>query len=75
MFVRRLHLASTEATATGATLLHFTAHRPLGHRAGQHAIWLVPGGGGAPFTVASASDEKVVTLATVLHRQNRIKRP
>ena len=71
---RSLEFVSVDEAEAGAVALHFRPHRPLHYGAGQHGIWLVPGGGGAPFTVASAPEEELVTLGTRLGSGSRIKR-
>lgn len=71
---RTLEFISKDEGEAGVTALHFRPRRPLRYRAGQHGVWLVPGGGGKPFTVASAPEEEVVTLGTSLASGSRFKR-
>lgn len=72
--MNRLEFVSREDVGGGAVALHFRSRRPLGFRAGQHGVWAVPGGGITPFTVASAPEEELVTLATSLESGSRTKR-
>lgn len=69
-----LQFVSMDVDDQGTAALHFRARRPLGYRAGQHGLWLVPRGGVKPFTVASAPEEEFVTLGTSLNSQSRFKR-
>ena len=71
---RSLEFVSVDEAEADAVALHFRPRRPLRYKAGQHGIWLVPGGGGAPFTVASAPEEELVTLGTSLKSGSRFKR-
>lgn len=71
---RSLEFISRDEAEAGVTALHFRPRRPLRYKAGQHGVWLVPGGGGKPFTVASAPEEEVVTLGTSLGSSSRFKR-
>ena len=71
---RSLEFVSVDEAEAGAVALHFRPRRPLHYKAGQHGVWLVPGGGGGPFTVASAPEEEVVTLGTRLGSGSRFKR-
>ena len=65
---------SMEADDSGSVAVHFRAQRPLSFKAGQFGLWIVPGGGLKPFTVASAPEEEVITLGTSLGSQSRFKR-
>jgi glycine betaine catabolism B len=72
--IHTLAFAGRDDVGAGAVALRFTARRPLRYVAGQHALWLVPGGGAAPFTIASAPGEEHVVLATNPGRHSRLKR-
>ena len=65
---------SMEADDSGSVAIHFHAQRPLTFKAGQFGLWIVPGGGLKPFTVASAPEEELITLGTSLGSQSRFKR-
>lgn len=41
--------------------------------ASQHGLWLVPGGGGKPFSIASAPEAEAMELAPILHEASRTK--
>lgn len=58
----------------GGVAVNFRPLRPLQFNAGQHGLWVVPGGGIGPFTVASAPEEELVTLGTGLASRSRLKR-
>jgi glycine betaine catabolism B len=72
--VTRLLLDSIARDGRGALALNFRPRRRLRFTAGQHDLWIVPGGGVAPFTVASAPEEELVTLGTSVTSQTRLKR-
>jgi ferredoxin-NADP reductase len=72
--VTRLQLDSITPDGQGAVALDFRPRRRLCFTAGQHGLWIVPGGGAAPFTVASAPGEELVTLGTSVASQTRLKR-
>jgi hypothetical protein len=72
--VTRLLLNSITRDGRGALALNFRPRRRLCFTAGQHGLWIVPGGGVAPFTVASAPEEELVTLGTSVASQTRLKR-
>ncbi|MBC8092833.1 MAG: FAD-dependent oxidoreductase [Pseudonocardia sp.] len=72
--IDRLEFVSREDVDGGAVALHFRPRRPLDFRAGQHGLWHVPRGGITPFTIASAPEEELVTLATSLESGSRTKR-
>ena len=69
-----LDFSHTDDVGGDAVALWFRPRRPLRYRAGQHGLWVVPGGGLAPFTLASAPEEELVALGTHLGSQSRIKR-
>ena len=69
-----LEFTAREEVGTGAVALHFRPRRSMEYQAGQHGLWAVPGGGLAPFTMASAPEEELVTLATGLESGSRLKR-
>lgn len=69
-----LQFVSKDLDDAGTTAFYFRPRRPLRYHAGQHGLWLVPGGGIKPFTVASAPEEELVTLGTNLNSQSRFKR-
>jgi glycine betaine catabolism B len=72
--IHTLEFDGDDEIGAGAMALRFTPRRPLGHTAGQHAFWQIPGGGVAPFTIASAPDESRVVLATNAGTHSRLKR-
>jgi ferredoxin-NADP reductase len=72
--IHTLNFDGSEEVGAGAVALRFRARRPVGHRAGQHAFWHIPGGGIAPFTIASAPEESHVVLATNAGAHSRLKR-
>ena len=69
-----LDFSHTDDVGGDAVALWFRPRRPLHFRAGQHGLWVVPGGGLAPFTLASAPEEECVALGTRLGSQSRMKR-
>lgn len=54
--------------------MHFRPRHPLRFTAGQHGLWVVPGGGVKPFTIASAPEDDLITLGTGLSSGSRFKR-
>ncbi len=72
--LHRLTFQEMDHLSTGAVELTFTASRSVRHSAGQHGIWVVPGGGGKPFTIASAPGAATVRLLTSLTSGSRFKR-
>lgn len=72
--IASLQFTSIDSNDSGAIAVNFRAQRPLPFKAGQFGLWIVPGGGLKPFTVASAPEEKVITLGTSLKSQSRFKR-
>lgn len=52
--ITSLQFVSKDVDNEGTAALHFRPRRPLRYHAGQPGLWLVPGGGIKPFTVASA---------------------
>ena len=75
----RLHITSLRFDSItqddhGGVAVAFRPVRPLQLTAGQHGLWIVPGGGVRPFTVASAPEEELVTLGTSVASQSRFKR-
>lgn len=74
----RLHYLGSRGTGAGGHLLSFTPERRIHFTAGQHGLWLVPGGGAKPFTIASAPgpdalEPSTIELGTVLHEASRTK--
>ena len=72
--LRSLEFVARHVDDTGTALVQFRPRRPLTVRAGEHGLWLVPGGGVLPFTVASAPQEELVALGTDLSSRSRFKR-
>lgn len=72
--LRTLNFLSMDVDEAGDAAVQFQPRSPLGFRAGQHGLWLVPGGGIKAFTIASAPQEDLVTLGTNLLSQSRFKR-
>jgi ferredoxin-NADP reductase len=72
-FVTTLDYVATDLDPSGAVAVQFSAFRSLRFAAGQHGLWLVPGGGAKPYTIASAPEEDVVTLTTDLSSGSRFK--
>jgi ferredoxin-NADP reductase len=72
--IHTLNFDGSEEVGAGAIALRFRARRPVRRRAGQHAFWRIPGGGIAPFTIASAPEESHVVLATNVGAHSRLKR-
>jgi ferredoxin-NADP reductase len=74
MKISNLEFTVSREIGGGAVALDFQPVRPIRFRAGQHGLWAVPRGGVTPFTMASAPEEDVVTLATSLTSGSRTKR-
>jgi glycine betaine catabolism B len=72
--IASLQFTSVESDDSGSVAVNFLAKRPLPFKAGQFGLWIVPGGGLKPFTVASAPEEEFITLGTSLKSQSRFKR-
>jgi hypothetical protein len=53
--VTRLLLDSITPDGHGALALNSRPRRRLRFTAGEHGLWIVPGGGAAPFTVGVSS--------------------
>lgn len=76
----RITMASLELVSLdhedddGTVAMHFRPRHPLRFAAGQHGLWVVPGGGAKPFTIASAPEEELMTLGTNLSSRSRFKR-
>lgn len=71
--LNRLHFLGSRPTGAGGHLLSFRPESGIRFTAGQHGLWLVPGGGAAPFSIASAPQDETIELGTVLHDANRTK--
>lgn len=69
----RLHYLDSHPTGAGGHLLSFRPDSALRFTAGQHGLWLVPGGGAKPFSMASAPADEQIELGTVLHDASRAK--
>ncbi|MEV6849325.1 FAD-dependent oxidoreductase [Actinoplanes sp. NPDC051411] len=52
--------------ADDVTAFVFRPDRPFAYRAGQHGIFIVPGAGMKPLTIASAPEDRDLTIATRL---------
>lgn len=74
MQIATLHVTTQSSDGHGGDAVHFTPDRPIRFTAGQHALWRIPGGGLHPFTIASAPEEKILTLGTSLASQSPLKR-
>ena len=69
-----LTLVSLDRDEDGTAAVHFLARRPMAFTAGQHGVWLVPGGGIKRFSIASAPEEELLTIGTTLHDRSRFER-
>lgn len=77
MRIHTLRHSATIPASGGAVRVDFKTvndGRPIRFRAGQHALWQIPGGGVHPFTIASAPEEDIVSLGTSLRSGSRLKR-
>jgi ferredoxin-NADP reductase len=72
--VARLRFDSITPDGQGAVAVDFRPQRPLHFIAGQHGLWVIPGGGVRPFTIASSPQEELVTLGTSVASRSRFKR-
>lgn len=72
--IHTLEFVGRDDVGGGAVALRFAPRRPLVRTAGQHGLWQIPGGGVAPFTIASAPEEQHVVLATRAGTHSRLKR-
>ena len=69
-----MELVSLRLDHDGNAAVHFRPSRPLRFTAGQHGLWVVPGGGIGSMAIASAPGEDLVTVGSGLSWRSRFER-